>query len=625
MPTPRPGAALTVALAAAALAATAVAAPVPLPTSGQRVDSDPAHGIPTAGSAGASDVVGGALTAGAKPVPWATFEKAVSGHSQIFVRSFTGGKFVTQGNPASLNLNTQVDAEAPSIDFAGADRTVPWTTWYEPSPALGNVKQIIASHFDATNNKWIPAGQDRGSGVPSLNINTGREAEDPSVAGGATTAGNPPVPWVAWKEADGPGSSPTQIFVSRAIKTTDPTCPVGTVPTGGAVIGGFCWQEVGVARISQDSFKPVTATDATLNIDPTRLGEAADIAFTGPNDTVPWVVWYEEGTSGLGLRGNELVFAAKGVADGTAVGGFAWKVEGARTGGQGVFPLDRSGANQVGRCGDSVASEDLCSMNISPDGSAVDPRVAAGTLTAGTPTVPWVVWIESAAGGKHGVFVSRLVGGDHFEAMNGGRAVSPAGQDAGGADITFAGHTPVVTWNAKVKGVGRAFTGHFTTDGAFVLDTPQGIQRSRAGVTAQRIPVSSDCTADPFSADGNTCRGGGTGTAFLLFTDGGKNARGLFAESLPPTNNAKPRVTVVSWPRSKAGARTITGVLKVSEPGILTVTARRGGRSSTTVVDVAQAGRVKVTLTGLAKISGPGARYRIQMRDELGATTLLNR
>ena len=39
--------------------------------------------------------------------------------------------------------------------------------------------------------------------VPSLNINTNREAENPSVAGGAAVVGNDPVPWVAWQEKDG--------------------------------------------------------------------------------------------------------------------------------------------------------------------------------------------------------------------------------------------------------------------------------------------------------------------------------------------------------------------------------------------------------------------------------------
>ena len=67
----------------------------------------------------------------------------------------------------------------------------------------------------------MPEGQDRGSGVPSLNIHTNRDAENPSVAGGATVSGNAPVPWVAWQEEDGnvAGSgNHDQIFVSKPVK-----------------------------------------------------------------------------------------------------------------------------------------------------------------------------------------------------------------------------------------------------------------------------------------------------------------------------------------------------------------------------------------------------------------------
>ena len=31
-----------------------------------------------------------------------------------------------------------------------------------------------------------------------------------------------------------------------------------------------------------------------MNVDPTRDGIEPDMAFTGANDTVPWVVWYEQ-------------------------------------------------------------------------------------------------------------------------------------------------------------------------------------------------------------------------------------------------------------------------------------------------------------------------------------------
>ena len=84
--------------------------------------------------AGASDVVGGSLAAGGIRVPWAAFEQPSPGSQQIFVRAFKNGAWKTQGE--SLNIERNQEAEAPSIDFAGAGRTVPWTAWYEPNPHL---------------------------------------------------------------------------------------------------------------------------------------------------------------------------------------------------------------------------------------------------------------------------------------------------------------------------------------------------------------------------------------------------------------------------------------------------------------------------------------------------------
>src|SRR5689334_6664675 len=119
------------------------------PIDGQ-VNNDPAEGIDPARDAGVSDVVGGALTAGALEIPWATFEQKTSGEQNVFVRAFKNGAWVTEGFPASLNINPDREAEAPSIDFAGPGRTVPWVSWYEPNDALGgptHPTNIFASRF----------------------------------------------------------------------------------------------------------------------------------------------------------------------------------------------------------------------------------------------------------------------------------------------------------------------------------------------------------------------------------------------------------------------------------------------------------------------------------------------
>src|SRR6185503_13487241 len=124
-------AALTAASALLA-ALPARAAFLPLPASGAQVNDDPANSIDPSLAAGISDVTGGAVTAGKIQVPWATFEQRVAGgEQQIFARAFKNGAWVTQGSPAALNIDPTDEAEAPSIDFAGSGRTVPWVAWYE--------------------------------------------------------------------------------------------------------------------------------------------------------------------------------------------------------------------------------------------------------------------------------------------------------------------------------------------------------------------------------------------------------------------------------------------------------------------------------------------------------------
>ena len=201
----------------------AQAAFLPLPANGAQVNDDLANSIDASQDAGVSDVAGGTVRAGNVPVPWATFEQKVAdGAQQIFVRAFKNGAWVTQGSPASLNIDPTQEAEAPSIDFAGTGRTVPWVTWYEPSAAAGWPTNIFASRFNAAANVWLPSGQGRGPlHLPSLNIHTVRTAEHPSVAGGAAVAGNDPVPWITWEENDGvpdDGTTLRQIFVAKAPK-----------------------------------------------------------------------------------------------------------------------------------------------------------------------------------------------------------------------------------------------------------------------------------------------------------------------------------------------------------------------------------------------------------------------
>jgi hypothetical protein len=537
--------------AAGALLATPAARAgfLPLPADGAQVNDDLASDIDPGLDAGASDVAGGALVAGTVEVPWATFEQEVAdGEQQVFVRAFKNGAWVTQGVPAVLNIDPTEDAEAPALDFAGPGRTVPWVAWYEPAPGFGWPTNIFASRFNAAADLWLPSGQGRGPGfLPSLNINTRRTAEHPSVAGGTTVAGSNPTPWIAWEENDGvpnDGTTLRQIFVARALKqpVTGTECPIGTKPTGGVDVNGFCWQQVGLDRLNPSGPIPSESGDPTLNVDPTRSGVEPDVAFTGPADTVAWVVWYEEDPSQIdGLRDNDMVFAAKIVADEAADGGFRWVAVGNGTAGQ-TNVLDTSGLNGFGNCAETKDAEDACSLNAQGRHDAENPRVAAGTLTSGGTPVPWVVWQEDLGVDEHAIFVSRLVGGDHFELFNAGQPISNTENDATRPDITFSGTVPYISWQEEVDKVQVTFVGHFEGGpGApvFVLDTPAGIPNSGFGVVENplRAPISSGCTANPTNADGASCQGGAIGTPFLLYTAGDDgDLHALFAEAFAPTD-----------------------------------------------------------------------------------------
>jgi hypothetical protein len=125
-----------------------------------------------------------------------------------------------------------------------------------------------------------------------------------------------------------------QIFVSKGVKQAalKQACK-GFKPSEAASVAAFCWQQVGLDRLEKNGGSSDKG-DPTLNIDPSRNGVEPDIAFTGANDTVAWVTWYEKDSSNLGLRNNEQVFAARIVADPKADGGFSWRAVGSHTNGQ---------------------------------------------------------------------------------------------------------------------------------------------------------------------------------------------------------------------------------------------------------------------------------------------------
>jgi hypothetical protein len=575
-----------IALAAtvAALATAGSAAAFQALPPGSQVNDDVAAGINPALSVSGedptnADLVGGALTAGKTAVPWAIFRQQETNGSeppadQIFVRSFANGAWTTRGNgtvggrssasptfSGSLNFDQGQDGEAPSIDFAGAGRTVPWATWYENTTGTGfGNNNIFANRFDNTGDanqgKWIFSGQSRGNGgsgpdVPSLNIHTGQDAENPSVAGGSTADPTKPGPWITWQETSN-SNGKDQIFVDKpegpGMANCDGVTPAGQPDATGHVpaIGGFCFQDAGIERAGQGNLDP------SLNVDVNRDGIEPDIAFTGANDSVPWVVWYEKGAGTPGLATNEMVFAAKAEADTASgvLGGFHWHVFGNSVTGNGIL-------NGSTSCAASLSAEQACSLNSNPAADAEDPQVAGGTMNPANPTVPWVTWDETV-GGVHQVFVSRFVPTPtpHFQIVNGGQPISTPGVDSTRADITFSGNTPYVTWREQTSAGTVGFVGHFVNaaNPTFVLDESD-VPLTPTAQADVREPISSSCIATPFNGDGASCQGGAVGTPFLLFTNG-TSPRGLFADAYQPGTPVTGAASGIS-----ASAATVSGAV----------------------------------------------------------------
>lgn len=112
--------------------------------------------------------------------------------------------------------------------------------------------------------------------------------------------------------------------------------------------------------------------------------------------------------------------------------------------------------------------------------------------------------------------------------------LSPKNRDATHPDITFFGNVPYVSW-IEARGSGfRGFVGHFE-NGVFKLDTAFGIVLSprphRAALIDFRVPISSSCTADPFTKDGSSCPVAAVNAPFDLFTTAGSPQR-LFSQAV---------------------------------------------------------------------------------------------
>jgi len=425
----------------------AVAATAPAAVSGFVQDGGPVNRDATQAGQSAH-VAAGATTAGGTKATWVAWaENAQGGARQIFVSAFVDGAFQPRG--ASLNIHTNAVADEPSITFAGADFTVPWAAWVEPSPSFDNVSQVFASRFDTTTNLWQPAGQDRGSGETSINISTDKPANHPVIVGGSGNPTEPPTPWLAWEEDSGK-SNFVQIFVAKGVK--DDTA-----------IGGFHWEAVGVNNKNDEP---------SLNIDPKRDSQAPSLVFAETGNAVPWVTWYE-----LGAGRPAQVFTARGVADAKAPGGFKW--------------------TSVPACN---PDENACSLNTNPLKDAEDPTMAAGSVVPGESSVPWIAWSEVGPSGKAQIFVSRLDTSTRNSFLNVGASLNvDQNHNAQTPFIAFVGNVPYVAW-LEDDGTGKlnVQVRHLASDpqtGTWALDTPAKGFNFNQALSDSALSATSDGTS----------------------------------------------------------------------------------------------------------------------------------
>jgi hypothetical protein len=369
----------------------------------------------------------GRTDANTSPTLWVTWAENSPGNTrQIFASELLNGAF--NGRGTTLNIHTNVAADAPSITFAGEGALAPWVAWVEPSPGFGNVPQIFASRFNAATGLWQMAGLDRGGGEATINLNTDRPASRPFAFSGSGDPAAPPVPWIVWEE-ESASSNFVQLFVAKGVRDD-------------AGIGGFRWDVVGEL---QDNDEP------TLNVDIRRDAQRPTAVFAESGNAVPWVTWHE-----ISLDRPSRVFSARGVADANAPGGFRW--------------------TYVPAC---ARDETACSLNVNPLKDAKDAWTAAGSLTPGEATVPWIAWAELGPTNKWQIFVSRLDPSTRNSFVNvGGSLNVDQNHDARTPFISFVGNVPYVSW-LEDDGAGKFVTQirHLASDpqtGTWVLDTPPG-------------------------------------------------------------------------------------------------------------------------------------------------------
>ena len=162
----------------------------------------------------------------------------------------------------------------------------------------------------------------------------------------------------------------------------------------------------------------------------------------------------------------------------------------------------------------------------------------------------------------------------------------------------------------------RGYVGHFDFTGKFVDDTPGGIRlgHDKAALIDFRVPLSSSCTADPFTQDGGTCTPDDLNAPFLTFTTAGSPQK-LFAQAATEGPNCVIFAKCKFRVKIKHGVATLIAKLRHKQ-GVGILVQRASGKKVGRV-PLGKHGKGKLRLRWNLRVNGKklhAGRYRITLR-----------
>ena len=373
-----------------------------------------------------------------------------------------------------------------------------------------------------------------------------------------------------------------------------------------------------------DPARSAGTTDPSLNVDPTRNGIEPDIAFTGANDSVPWVVWYETDATIDRRPARTTRWCSRPRASATA-----WAPTAASTGWRSATPLqgtlDTTGTHHFGTCAAIRGERAAVLAERRPGrrwrGSARrcgdDDRRATRRCrgSPGTKTSP-----ASSRSSSRGS--SAPAPAAQFQIVNGGKPISTGTGDATRPDITFSGNTPYVTWRQNVGGVDTGFVGHLSnaTNPVFVLDA-SNVALTPTAQADVREPISSAARRTRSTPTGRRARAGRSERRSSC-TRTGPAPRRLFAKSYQPGDAYDGRGDARSprprrrWPdRSTRAGRRRTSRSSSGRRPPTAVRRRRRRRLANNQVDAFSANSERTARRDDDPLSGGGA---VRLRDPRG-------